>query len=194
MSTVKTTNLQHPSASDVGITLGADGSVVLPQGFTGGVGSNVVQTVKTDTFTTTSTSYTIITGLSASITPKTATNKVLVLVNVPISQNSGDNSNAVHLAVFRGATNLVAASSPSNRIPTFVAHRNQDDLAQTMASTSFFVLDSPNSATSQTYEVHIKTNGAAGTPTAMVNRSKADTDTTAFPRGVASITVIEVAV
>jgi hypothetical protein len=34
-----------------------------------GIGSNVVQTVKTDTFTTTSTSYTTLTGLSATITP-----------------------------------------------------------------------------------------------------------------------------
>ena len=45
MSTVKATHFEHPSASTAGITLAADGSVVLPQGFTGGIGSNVVQTV-----------------------------------------------------------------------------------------------------------------------------------------------------
>jgi hypothetical protein len=158
-----------------------------------GLGTNVVQTVKADTFTTTSTSYTIITGLTASITPVSNTSKVLVLVNVPISQNSVADANAVYLAVFRSTSNLVVPTSPGNRVPTFVAERNPGNLGHTMNNASFFLLDSPASDTAQTYEVHMRTNGASGSPVGLVNRSVTDTDSAAFPRGVATITLIEVA-
>jgi hypothetical protein len=153
----------------------------------------VVQTVMADTFSTTSTSYTVITGLTASITPETNTNKVLILVNVPFTQNSVADANSVYLAVFRGASNIVAPTSPGSRVPTFVAERNPGNLGHTMYNASFFLLDSPASDTAQTYEVHIRTNGASGSPAALVNRSITDTDSAAFPRGVASITLIEVA-
>jgi hypothetical protein len=58
VSQLRTSSLQHPSSSVANVTLAADGTVVLPQGFTGGIGTNVVQTVKTDSFSTTSTAFT----------------------------------------------------------------------------------------------------------------------------------------
>jgi hypothetical protein len=46
----------------------------------------VVSTVKTDTFTTVSSSYVDVTGLSVSITPTSATSKILVLVQANRSE------------------------------------------------------------------------------------------------------------
>jgi hypothetical protein len=54
----------------------------------------VVQTVKTDTFTSTSTTYVDITGLSLSITPTSASSKILVFANV-----NGSGASAVSSAV-----------------------------------------------------------------------------------------------
>jgi hypothetical protein len=50
----------------------------LPAAIATGKVLQVVSTTKTDTFTTTSTSFTDITGMSVSITPSSASNKILV--------------------------------------------------------------------------------------------------------------------
>jgi len=54
-----------------------------------GVGKvlQVVQTFKADSFSSSSTSFTDVTGLSVSITPSSASNKILVLCTVPMSSN-----------------------------------------------------------------------------------------------------------
>ena len=54
------------------------GTVTIPAG---GKILQVLQTVKTDTFTTTSTSFVDVTGLSVSITPATTSSKILILVH-----------------------------------------------------------------------------------------------------------------
>ena len=50
----------------------------------------VVQATKNDVFSTTSTSYVDVTGLSVDITPASSSNKVLVICNVGKSSNSSD--------------------------------------------------------------------------------------------------------
>jgi hypothetical protein len=62
------------------ITLGANAITALPSGI-GGKVLQVVQAVKTDTFTATSFSswnFVDVTGLSVSITPSSASNKILI--------------------------------------------------------------------------------------------------------------------
>ena len=54
----------------------------------------VVQSVKTDTSSTTSTSAVDISGLSASITPSSASNKILILVQIGTAGQSNFNSRA----------------------------------------------------------------------------------------------------
>ena len=55
----------------------------VPSGGGGGI-IQTVQTVKTNGFTTTSQSYTDITGLSATITPKFNTSKILIFYTLSI--------------------------------------------------------------------------------------------------------------
>ena len=189
MSTVKTTNLQHPSASDVGITLGADGSVVLPQGFTGGLGSNVVQTVKTDTFSTTSASYVDVTGLSLTITPTSADSKIAVYVFVDHAYDGGSLDRTMRFQLLRGATELIVPDSPGDREPTFYAHHTDGSQNSIMVA-SFLFLDAPATTSATTYKVATRV-GTAGT--GFVNRASNDTDSSATSRGVSTITAIEVA-
>jgi len=57
------------------IAAGLDDAVVA------GIGSNVVSTTKTDVWSAASTSFTDVTGLAVTITPTSATSKVLVLAS-----------------------------------------------------------------------------------------------------------------
>ena len=181
MSTVKTTNLQHPSASDVGITLGADGSVVLPQGFTGGIGSNVVSTVKTDVFTTSSTSLTDVTGLAVTITPTSNTSKVLVVASLGIIANSG--ADFVYAVIATGGTAVVeAAASPGDFITFFGGYIPAADSAQTA---TLVALASPATTSPVTYNVRM----AVPSGTGYFNRRSTDS-----VRGASTLTAIEVAV
>ena len=189
MSTVKTTNLQHPSASDVGITLGADGSVVLPQGFAGGLGTNVVQTVKTDVFSTTSSSFTTVTGLTATITPTSATSQVLIIAQLSMGANPSG-----YAQLFGGNTAGYIGDASSSRVRATVGHFTNDSsvfaIKDSMSSTSLVFLDSPNTTSATTYEVRVR-RGNSGT--VYVNRSDNDGNSTDYGRGASSITVIEVA-
>ena len=58
-----------------------------PSGGGGGI-VQCVSTTKTDTFTTASTSFTDVTGLSATITPKFSTSKIFVMVSGYYSNDS----------------------------------------------------------------------------------------------------------
>jgi hypothetical protein len=75
-------NLQLSTANTS--ILNSSGRKILNQ--TGGI-LQVVQTLKTDSFTTTSTSFTDVTGLSVSITPSSTSSKILVMTNVPFARD-----------------------------------------------------------------------------------------------------------
>ena len=195
MSTVKATHFEHPSASTAGITLAANGSVVLPQGFTGGIGSNVVQTVKTDTFSTSSASYVDLTGLAVTITPSSASSKVLLLVKTNTSNLSIIQG---FFTVNRGATELTdfIGDASGSRSPVNSAGGPFDQgayvgtLGANTNNVMIMLLDSPATASAVTYQVRVK---QAGGSTIYINRNGFDADYSAAPRTASVITAIEVA-
>jgi hypothetical protein len=144
VSQLRTSSLQHPSSSVANVTLAADGTVVLPQGFTGGIGSNVVSTVTTTT-TTTSSSSNVNTSCTATITPTTDTQKVLVLVS--LSRLRADGNRQVLASLYRGDVTgtLLVDSAAIGLSP---------DGIQTPAQIIF--LDSPASAAATTYTVALR--------------------------------------
>lgn len=179
MSTVKATHFEHPSASTPGITLASDGSVVLPAGFTGGIGSNVVQAYKTNLFSTTSTSLVDVTDLTVTITPMSAAAKVLVVVSLT---GGAVTENAI-ATVLRDATAIgnSTVGSVLNGYAQFAVGTNDFPLPGTMV-----FLDSPATTSAVTYKVQARM-AAAGT--FYVNRRSANGDF----GSVSSITAIEVA-
>ena len=64
----------------------------------------IKQTVKTDRFETTSTSFTDITGLSVDITPSSTSNKILIMVHL---QNNATYTYAKFFNLIRGSTNIL---------------------------------------------------------------------------------------
>jgi hypothetical protein len=148
-----------------------------------GIGSNVVQTVKTDTFTSTSTSFVDIDGLSVTITPSADTSKVLVIANLNLGMGSTDNF-AVRL--MRGSTAIYVGDVAGSRIQATAMTVGFSSLFQHAVTPTF--LDSPNSNTATTYSLQMRVNSSTG----VVNRSSDDTDSANRARTASSITVIEV--
>ena len=124
----------------------------------GGGGGKVLQVVNASTntaVTVSSTTYTD-TGLTATITPSSATSKVLVLV----SQNGGAKSdgnanNALNMRLMRGATSILQ----------FVKYGNYTASATRLAGMSFSTnyLDSPATTSATTYKIQLANvnNGAS---------------------------------
>jgi hypothetical protein len=154
-----------------------------------GIGSNVVQTVKTDTFSTSSATYTALTGLSASITPSSATAKVLVMVDLKFSNTT--NNQTTHVRLVRGATVLYVGNADGNRTQTSAATGGASGEGTQLLYNAGIItfLDSPASAASTTYGVEIRVGGG----TAVVNRALADDNLQQVARTASSITLIEVA-
>lgn len=153
-----------------------------------GVGKvlQVVSTTKIDTFTLSSTTtFTDITGLSVSITPSSASNKILI--SVDIANGTGATSvNAFRLV--RDSTAIGGGTASSSRQSAFATSQGVD--ANGQFSSSFNYLDSPSTTSSTTYKIQAICNDTMG-----VNRSKLDTDTASSfgSRTSSTITVMEIA-
>ena len=190
-STSGSVSLQAPASTSGGanrvLTLPDINSTVDTTGRAGNI-LQVVQTVKTDTATTTSTNTFVDTGLSVSITPSSASNKILVTANLNFS--AGDMQNIAWRLV-RGSTDLYMGDAASNRTRASGAVRvstNQD--AEHQNCTSIF-LDSPNTTSATTYKVMwCRT---YSTSTIYMNRASEDTDNDDRTRVPSSILVQEVA-
>lgn len=159
--------------------------------FGAGAVLQVVQVVKTDTFSTQSTSYVDITGLSVSITPSSASNKILVLTNVSIQSQ---NAHGGGMILLRDGTAINQANSAgSRRRSSFSGHGYTGD-ASGEAQMQFAVvgtyLDSPASISSVTYKVQVVNNGSE---TQYINFQRTDTDNNDITRCVSSITLMEIA-
>jgi hypothetical protein len=143
----------------------------------------VVQVVKTDTFSTTSSSLVDVTGMSASITPKSSSNKILVMVNLVAGQ--GTNGNNVSLQLQRDGTAIYLGNASGSRFQGFQGGNMNSDF--TLPITPVF-LDSPATTSSVTYKIQARTSLAL-----YVNRTGADEDSINRGRTASSITLMEVA-
>tara|TARA_B100000214_G_scaffold133863_1_gene95203 strand:- start:326 stop:1102 length:777 start_codon:yes stop_codon:yes gene_type:complete len=149
-----------------------------------------VQSVtKTSVFTTTSGSFTDITGLSVSITPA-ASSKVLVLGACQYS-SSGSGGNRQHIRLVRDSTAIAIGDAASNRSQSTFSSETSGG-GGNMKNASLFYLDThgANGSTAVTYKFQA---GALDGGTFQLNQSVADTDISSYPRVASFLTVIEVA-
>jgi hypothetical protein len=145
----------------------------------------VVSTTKTDTFNVTSATYADITGFSVSITPSSASNKILVLVNI----NAVTASDQGFWRLVRDSTAISVGTSVSSRIASSGGNL-YSGVTENIISNSLNFFDSPNTTSSTTYKVQVY--GKTGV--AYVNRPTLDTDNSNFNRSASTITVMEIAV
>jgi hypothetical protein len=110
-------------------------------------------TVTAQTASTSSSAWADITGLSVSITPKSSTSKVFVMVNMEVGGNGS--ADDTHYGLYRDSTILGQGSGGSNNA-TMVYRFNYDGAGyQTyqIANLSTNYLDSPASTSSLTYKM-----------------------------------------
>jgi len=152
----------------------------------GGKINQVVQTVKTDVFSTTSTSLVDVTGLNRTITPSASSSKVLVIVNLSI--HSSDN--AISGVLFRDSTQIALGDASSSRSRAFAAGAYGGTVGNTiLLYPNIAYLDSPSTSSQITYKIQ---GGAVGGGTLYYGRTHDDTDNSQFARTIQSITCIEV--
>ena len=147
----------------------------------------VVQATKTDTFSTSSTSFTDVTGLSASITPSSSSNKVLFLYTT----NYSHKASYVHLRLVRGSTAILIGDASSNRSrTTFGAWLpNSTDIEYEGNVFSGSYLDSPSTTSATTYKIQMKVTQNTG----YLNFLQGNDDNAYTPVMASSIVLLEVA-
>ena len=146
-----------------------------------GLGGKVLQVVTDEVsgeVSTTSTSYTDITGLSVSITPSSTSSKIYVIANLCSCRSQ--QSSTTHVNSFfnlvRGSTELTA--SRLNFYESSGSHTREIDGTITLTN-----LDEPNTTSATTYKCQFKKYNSG---TVYINQS---TDNTP----ISSITVMEIA-
>lgn len=140
----------------------------------------VKTTAKTDTFTMSSFTFADVTGLSVSITPTSASNKILIVVAMYASSDD-----RFYARLMRDTTAIGLGDTAGNRIRVTGAVVPGASAYPEGLPLTF--IDSPATTSATTYKVQIAT-----TANAYVNRTVTDTDSTSFARGISTITVFEV--
>jgi len=163
-----------------------DGAAWATVGPTAAKLGQVVTTFLDTTFSTASTSYTDITGLSVSITPTVNTSKVLVLVQVNYGY-SGDIIDTIRLV--RGSTAIdIGAVSGASALGTIGGGNGGGANAVTALIPGVIsFLDSPATTSATTYKLQMFVNSGTG----YINRTGRD-NTSFDMRAASTNTVIEV--
>ena len=147
------------------------GGVILPSGINNtsisnvtalpaGVGGKVLQVVstqvETSVVTTSSTTYVEAdTNFRVTITPSSASNKILVMASFPIEIN---NSNESYYTLFRDATDLSQAGSGTGMFRNY-GH----DSHPNVNGATLRILDTPNTTSAIIYSMKMKVGNAAAT-------------------------------
>ena len=152
----------------------------------------VVQATKTDTASVTGATFGDV-GLSASITPLSSSNKILVLVQANISGSTGYSRKA---RLMRNSTAIHIGDAAGTR-PQATAEENGSYAGQTSYNAGQVImnfLDSPSTTSATTYKVQY---ASYGPYLVYINRSGADLDAGAGggydARTASSITLMEIA-
>ena len=140
----------------------------------------VVSTTKTDSFSTASSSYVDITGLSATITPKSTTSKILVIGTFGLVGHAG--AYTPRIQCVRNSTAIGNSSTGIGAGLLAFTTITSDIIAN---SEVFTFLDSPSSTSATTYKFQIRRSSS----TVYVGVRGAVTDDTA----PSTITLLEIA-
>ena len=158
------------SGNPVAVATGTDGQVLTSTGAgsppvfedagVGGKVLQVLQTVKTSETSTTSTSYVDTTGMSVSITPTSASNKILVIAN--LNFGTPNSTHRIHTQLTGGNSGNYIGDTNSSLIrgAATAVNRTSDSYGQTATNINY--LDSPSTTSSITYKIQWRVSGDTG--------------------------------
>jgi hypothetical protein len=155
----------------------------------GGKVAQVLQTIKTDTFTTSSNTFTDITGLSVSITPSSATSKIYVSFTVNGASDTDVSNSTGAIRLMRDSTAIAIGDAAGNRQRASGTNSTRLITGQSIQMNSVVnFLDSPATTSAVTYKMQALILGGAF----YLNRSDDDSDDSTLSRTVSTITVMEI--
>ena len=188
MSRIIVDSIRNSSAGSDGITLSSDGKVAFPNTSTGKI-LQAVSTTKTDTFSHNNQTPTLITGLTATITPSSSSNKVLISVDISASPSNTNYTCWFFLykggSEISGATGDTGLANQDRAFKSCRAYGTNDAL-----NISGTYLDSPSTTSATTYQVYMAVESGI---TNYINLQAANANQVYNPRTTSSITVMEVA-
>lgn len=175
-------------------SLGITDGTIIAADLATGVGGKVlqiVQTVKTDTFTqSSSNTWSDVTGLSVSITPSSSSNKVLVIGKCSYSADSGFYP---MIKLLRDSTDIFVGDTAGSRVRvTSASYSHSTDAAGTyygMSDFTYNYLDSPATTSSTTYKIQLRSGDGTSS---YINRTAQNDDNQFRSRGASSIIVMEI--
>jgi hypothetical protein len=151
----------------------------------------VLQAVKTDVFSVNGNEsamvFSDITGLSVSITPASASNKILVFGDVLTGVAVNGEAS---IRLIRGSTSIYIGGADGSRTRATGAAAYDNDDSEVFYRQTFIYLDSPATTNSTTYKVQL---GAYNNVANYVNRVASEGAGAETTRGASSITVMEIA-
>ena len=187
MSRIIVDAIRNSSAGSDGITLSSDGKVTFPNTSTGKI-LQVKQVTKTDTFSSTSSTFTDLTGMSVSITPSSTSSKILVTFSLGCFQNGTAGSRAF-LTIVRDSTNLLLGDATTGHECTYAVCTRSANSNHIQIPVSGSFLDSPSTTSATTYKLQCSVGNDGGTMTL----NKANTVDAQSGNAASTITVMEVA-
>ena len=148
----------------------------------------IVQATKTDTSSySTSNTWTDLVGISASITPSSTSNKILVIVSISSGCDGAQSPDTLVRLKRNGSTVTGAIGDASGSKAQGSFGLNTWRSSYELGNASFQYLDSPSSTSSVTYGFDIKTGN-----TGYINRTYNDENTAGGERGISVITLMEI--
>jgi hypothetical protein len=143
----------------------------------------VVNTLKDDTFSTTSTSFVDITGLTATITPSSATSKILVMVTVSGTGTDVSGGGRTGYVIVRDGTQIAVNTALTADFTGQLSIRSLGPSSFVTLNHATNFLDEPATTSAVVYKIQ----GRADSGTLFVNRDGGNES-----GSVSSITLMEV--
>ena len=134
-------------------------------------------------FTSTSTSFTDITGLSVSITPTNSANKILVLLNV-----NGSASDHAGIRLTRNGTAIAVGTPTGSQTASTTGDFYYLSNVNQVMNQGMNYLDSPATTSSVTYKIQMRTDSGTFT----INGTPSNNNASYVMNGVSTLTVMEV--
>jgi len=151
----------------------------------------VVSATKSDTQVTSTSTLVDVSGLSLSITPSSASNKIFLVCNI----NIDGSARYLGLRFVRGSTDIGIGDADGNRTRLTVSSmRNNsatlDDYVMHNSSASF--LDTPNTTSATTYKIQAGKHYSSAS-NLYINRPAYDDNASYITRGISTLTAYEIA-
>jgi len=189
MATLSTTNIKHASSGSNNIVLASDGSTTISNLSNAGKILQVVSTTKTDVFSndTATATYTPA-AMAATITPSSASNKILIRVNATMGMET---ANRLGFGIFKAGSILVQGDAAGNRTRVTSQTDNYSSARGEFIGAEF--LDTAGSTSAITYDIRL-IHGQSSTRFLYLNQSGTNSDSSSYMRSVSTITLMEIAV